>query len=161
MVTIFGPVSQAEPVLDFSKAKKEEIRHSMMGLRDTLVFYRLKDSNAILQLGVGNKDETFPVTGKVHLFAPKVSEEGLKKWINNQHSDGRFVDIPKPVLTKELPKDAAKILSKKATGVSKNPGPGKGIFRNFEVKFQIRAFEHEGEFKVASITDTVKVSVKK
>ena len=33
------PLTAAEPELAFKEAKKEQVRHSMMGMRDTLLFY--------------------------------------------------------------------------------------------------------------------------
>ena len=141
------------------KPEKLEIRHSMLGYRNTLVFYSFKEPRAILVLGIGNKDETFPVTGKVHLFDKTTTEEALKKWINNQHSDALFVDVPKPVATRKLPTGFCKVTSRKQTGTSENPGPGKAMFKDFEVALSIKAQDIGENFKLPAFTDTARVHV--
>ena len=72
-ITIMAMVMMGASVLMVSaddrdqKPEKLEIRHSMLGYRDTLIFYSFKEQRAILVLGINNKDETFSVTGKIHL----------------------------------------------------------------------------------------------
>jgi len=39
------------------------------------------------------------MTATVYIFDDSVTEDGLKKWLNNQHSDGLFVDVPEPTST--------------------------------------------------------------
>ena len=158
LVSVCNPL-YAERILDGKKAEKLEIRHSMVGFRNTLVFYTFKDQRAILQLSIANKDEAFPVTGKIHLFDKATTEEGLKKWINNQHSDGLFPDIPKPIFTGELQKGSCKVTSHKQTGASKNPGPRKGNFKDFEVDLSMKAYGIDGKFKLFAFTDTARVHV--
>ena len=142
------------------KPEKIEIRHSMLGYRDTLVFYSFKEQGAILVLKINNKDESFPVNGKVHLFDKQTTKEGLKKWINNQHSDALFIDAPQPLSTKELPAGFCKVTARKLTGKSENPGPGKGMFKDFEVGLSIKAQDIGKNFQIPVFTDTVRVHVK-
>ena len=149
----------AGPDLDGKKAEKLEVRHSMLGFRDTLLFYTFKGQRAILQLSISNKDESFAMTGKVHLFDGAATEEGLGKWINNQHSDGLFADIPEPIFSGDLPKGSCKVTSHKLLGTSKNPGPTGGSFKEHEVKFSISAHEVAGKFKLAAFTDTARVHI--
>ena len=149
----------ADRILDGKKAQKLEVRHSMLGFRNTLLFYAFKDQQAILVLSIDNKDETFPVTGQIHLFDEATSEEGLKNWINNQHSDGLFPDVPKPIFTVELPKKSCRVASQKQTGMSMNPGPRKAAFRNFKVKLMIKAHGVDKKFKLSAFTDTARVHV--
>lgn len=151
----------ADRTLDQKKAEKLEVRHSMLGFRNTLVFYAFKDQQAILVLSIDNKDETFPVIGKIHLFDESTSEEGLKKWINNQHSDGLFPDVPKPTFTGELPKESCMVTSHKQTGMSNNPGPRKAAFEDFEVELSIKAHDSDKKFKLSAFTDTARVHVGK
>ncbi len=146
-------------ILDGKKARKLEVRHSMLGFRNTLRFYTFKDQQAILVLSIGNKDETFPVTGKVHLFPDATTGEELKNWINNQHSDALFPDIPEPTFTGELPKGTCKVTSHKQTGLSKNPGPGKGAFKDFKVELSVKAYALDKKFKLPAFTDTARVHV--
>ena len=149
----------AGPDLDGKKAEKLEVRHSMLGFRNTLLFYTFKGQRAVLQLSISNKDESFAVSGKVHLFDGAATEDGIRKWINNQHSDGLFADIPEPVFSGDLPKGACKVTSHKLLGTSKNPGPTEANFKEYEVKLSIPAHEVDGKFKLAAFTDTARVHV--
>jgi hypothetical protein len=149
----------ANQIKDLTKPEKFEVSNSMLGYRDTLVFYLFKKQRAILAMSINNKDETFPVTGQVHLFDKGTTEESLKKWINNQHSDGLFVDVPKPLLTKKLPKGFCKVKSSKLTGTSKNPGPRQGTYKDFKVTFSISEQAIGKGFKLPTFTDTAGVHV--
>ncbi|MBT8038054.1 MAG: hypothetical protein KJO21_10965 [Verrucomicrobiae bacterium] len=159
-ITMCNPL-YANRHLDGQTAQKLEIRHSMMGFRNTLLFYTFKGQQAILQLSIANNDESFPVTAKIHLFDKKTTEKGLKKWINNQHSDGRYPNIPTPIFTHVLPSDSCTVTSHKQTGTTQNPGPGGGTFKNFAVTLSIKAIDTEEKFKLAAFTDTAQVHVKK
>lgn len=150
---------QADRNLDGKKAEKLEIRHSMLGFRDTLLFYSFKDQGAILVVSIANKDETFPVSGKIYLFDKATTEEGLKKWVNNQHSDALFADAPEPIYTGELPKGSCKIASHKKTGTSQNPGPRPGKYDDFEVELSVAEHEVEGKYQLPAFTDTARVHV--
>ena len=136
-----------------------EVRHSMVGFRNTLLFYTFKEQQVILTLSIGNKDETFPVTGKIYLFGEATTEEGLKKWINNQHSDGLYPDVPKPFATFDLPKGSCKVTSGKQAGTSKNPSSA-AMFKNYEVKLSVGKHAIDKRFKLSAFTDTAKVHVK-
>ena len=133
----------------------------MMGFRNTLLFYTFKDQQAILTLSIGNTDETFPVQGKIHLFDNATTEEGLKKWINNQHSDGLFPDVPTPIFTGKLPEGSCKVTSHKQTGTSENPGPiSPATFKNYEVKLSVKEHAIDKKVKLSAFTDTAQVHVK-
>lgn len=150
----------ADRDLNSEKAKKLEVRHSMVGFRNTLLFYTFEDQQAILVLSIGNKDKSFPVTGKIHLFPKATSKDDIGKWINNQHSDGLFPEIPTPEFTQELPEGTAKVVSSKETGKSDNPGPLPGSFTNFDVEFKVKEYEVKGKFKLSEFSGTSKVHVK-
>ncbi|MDG2126117.1 MAG: hypothetical protein P8J87_20620 [Verrucomicrobiales bacterium] len=149
----------ADRKLDGKKAEKLEVRHSMLGFRNTLRFYTFKDQQAVLVLSIGNKDETFPVTGKVFLFPEVTTAKELEKWINNQHSDAIYPDIPKPAFTAELPKGYCKVTSHQQKGTSENPGPGKTTFKNFTVELAVKAHAIDKKFKLPAFTDTAIVHV--
>lgn len=158
-LAIFSTPLYAERMLDRAVAKKLEICHSMIGFRDTLIFYSFKEQRAILVLSISNKDETFPVTGKIYLFDEATTDEGLDQWINNQHSDGLFPEVPTPIFTGELPKGSCKVTGFKQTGTSKDPGPGTATFKDFEVALSIKAHDVENKFKLSAFTDTARVHV--
>jgi hypothetical protein len=153
------PSAAADRILDGKKAQKLEVRHSMIGFRNTLLFYTFKDHQAILTLSIGNTDETFPVKGKVHLFDDATTEEGLKKWINNQHSDGLFPDVPMPIFTRELPEGSCKVTSHKHTGTSESPTSPE-TFKNYEVKLSVKECVIDKKVKLSTFTDTALVHVK-
>ena len=155
------PPAFPDRILDRKKAQKLEVRHSMLGFRSTLLFYTFNDEKAILTLAIGNTDETFPVKGKIHLFDDATTEEGLKKWINNQHSDGLFPEVPTPTFTGELPEGTCRVTSHKQTGASENPSPiSPATFKNYEVKLSVKEHAIDKKVKLSAFTDTALVHVK-
>ena len=112
--------------LDIKEAERKEVCYSMIGPRNTLIFYTFVDQQAILSLTIDNKDESFPVSGRVLLFDEETTEEGLKKWINNQHSDGLYPDIPDPIFTKVLPEGSCVVTAHKQLGITKDDGSSQG-----------------------------------
>jgi hypothetical protein len=153
------PPAVADRVLDSAKAQKREVRHSMIGFRNTLLFYAFKDQQAVLTLSIGNKDETFPVKGRLYLFDDATTEEGLNKWINNQHSDGLYPDVPSPIVTEELPEETCKVTSHKQTGTSENPTSPE-IYKNYEVELSVKEHVVDKKAKLSAFTDTATVHVK-
>ena len=150
-------------VLDRKKAKRLQVRHSMIGFRNTLLFYTFNDQQAILTLSIGNTDESFPVKGRIHLFDDATTEEGLKKWINNQHSDALFREVPTPIFTGELPEGSCRVTSHKQTGTSKNPTSLDGnpeVYRNYEVKLSVKEYTIDKKARLSAFTDTATVHVK-
>jgi len=156
---VVKPPVAAGRVLDAKKALKREIRHSMMGFRNTLIFYTFKDSQAVLTLSIGNADETFPVTGKLYLFDDATGADGLSKWVNNQHSDGLFPDVPEPVFTGTLPAGSCSVTSHKQIGTSKSP-TGPTTFNNYEVKLSVKEHAVDKKARLSAFTDTATVHVK-
>lgn len=158
---VVDPPVVDDRILDGKKAQKLEVRHSMIGFRNTLLFYTFKDQQAILTLTIGNTDETFPVKGKIHLFDDATTEEGLNKWINNQHSDGLFPEVPTPIFTEELPEGTCSVTSHKQTGTSENPSPiSPATFKNYEVKLSVKEHAIDKKVKLSAFTDTALVHVK-
>ena len=147
-----GSISGKEKQLEADTTKELQIRHSMLGFRDTLLFYTFPNQQAVLRLHISSKEKTFPVTGIVYLFPDKTSDEGIKKWINNQHSDGLFPEIPSPDLIHKLPKGICKAVATKIIGEKKN-FPNNQIFTDQEVMIAIKAHELQGQFKLAPFKD--------
>ena len=101
---------QANKILKLnSDTPKVEIRYSMIGYRDTLIFYTFKEENAVLRVNIDNKSKTFPITAKLYLFDHEIESEGIKKWLNNQHSDALFGDAPMPTATHQIPSNRLKV----------------------------------------------------
>ena len=144
--------------LDVREAEKKEVCHSMIGPRNTLIFYTFKGQQAILELTIGNEDESFPVSGRLLLFDKETTGEGLKKWINNQHSDGLYPEVPVPVYTRVLD-DACEVTEHKKLGLMKGSGLRKATYTNYEVKLSMKALDVERVFVLAGFTDSSKVYV--
>ena len=145
--------------LDVKDAGKKEVSYSMIGLRDTLIFYTFVDQQAILQLKIGNKDESFPVSGRVLLFDKEASGEDLGKWVNNQHSDALFREVPKPVHIEPLPAGACVVTEHKQVGLTRDSGLRKTDYKNYEVEISMKAQDVAGKFLLAAFTDASKVYV--
>ena len=159
VLAIISTPLYADRILEGKKSQKLEVRHSMTGFRNTLLFYTFKNQQAILTLSIGNEDESFPVVGKIYLFDEATTEEGLKKWINNQHSDGLFLDVPNPVFAEKLPKGSCKVTSHKSTGTSKN-SHGPATFKDYEVRLSVKDHATDKKFKLSGFTNTARVHVK-
>ncbi|MFO0876119.1 MAG: hypothetical protein U0840_02000 [Gemmataceae bacterium] len=145
-------------VLEVTKATpKLDVSVSQIGYRDTLLFYTFADKQAVLKLQIGNKDKTFPMTGTVYLFAESVKEEDLKKWLNNQHSDGLFPEVPVPTSTLAVPAKACKVTSNKFVEHTKQPLAG--AFDTYTVTFEVTGFSPKKGIEVKGFTGTTKVHV--
>ncbi|MDH3583704.1 MAG: hypothetical protein OER86_05770 [Phycisphaerae bacterium] len=146
-------------VLDTSSkgVQKLEVRHSQIGYRNTLIFYTFSEQRAVLKVSIGNKDKTFPVTGTVYIFPAKTTADGLKKWLNNQHSDGLFPEVPKPAGTYQIPPKSCSTVSHKFIDHTKHFF---GEYDNYTVKFRISDVTEKGIFKLNTFTSQTKVHVK-
>lgn len=133
------------------------VRDSMVGPRDTLIFYRFTAQHAILVLKIGNQSEKLPITATVHLFAEDADAEKLDKWINNQHSDGLFPDVPEPKSSHQLPEGTCKVSSHEKTGQRDHGGVA---WDEFTVKFKVDAFEQKGSFTLKAFTGEATVLIK-
>ena len=136
--------------------QKQEVRHSMLGVRDTVVFYTFPEQQAVLRVRIGNADTTFPLEARLHAFAAATTAEGLKKWVNNQHSDALFADAPQPTATYKIPSTQLKIESHQRTGRSKLHN---GEFDDYKVKFRIGDFATKAGPKLKGFTGETLVHV--
>ena len=143
--------------LDVKNAQKREIRHGQIGPRSTLLFYTFKNEKAVLKIQINNTDKNFPVNATVYLFDKNVTEDGLKKWLNNQHSDGLFPNVPNPSNTVKVPAKVFKIVSKKMTGKSKERF---GNFENYDVKLKVEDYTDNISIKLTGFTVDTKVHLK-
>jgi hypothetical protein len=150
----------AETMID-PKAKtttKQQVIDSMTGYRDTLLFYTFAAEKAVLVVRIDNKSEKFPMTGKLYVFAKETTSEGFEKWINNQHSDGLFPDVPQPVATHDIPAASFSLISQKMVEAIKNETFGS--FKRYDVEFKIQNVPAIGEIKIKDFTDTAGVYIK-
>lgn len=137
--------------------EKAQVTDSMIGFRDTLLFYAFGEEKAVLVVRIGNKDTSFPVSGKLHLFPEGTNAGGLAKWINNQHSDGLFPDVPEPKASHEIPAASCKA---KAHEVVKQDEAPNGKFARYSVTFEIKDVPEFGDVKLKDFTDKATVNVK-
>lgn len=156
-----GAVTPATAELELATkaAKKELVRHSMMGPRDTLVFYTFAAQKAVLVLQIDNKNSTPTASGTLHIFDPKATEEGLSKWVNNQHSDGLFVDPATPAHSHKLPEGTFTVTDRKRVGQEKQPS-GDEVFGDYQVKITAKEHRVEGKYRLAAFTDDANVFIK-
>lgn len=154
-----GSLTAAEPELAFKEAKKEQIRHSMIGMRDTLIFYTFAEKGAVLVLRIDNKSAALPVSATVHLFAPGTTAEALGKWVNNQHSDGLFIDAPEPTSSTKLPNGTCTVTARELTGQEKQPH-GEEVFGDWKLKLSTKEHREEGKFRLAPFEEEANVYMK-
>ena len=149
----------AETTLDAGAkgVKKTVVTDSMLGYRDTLVFYVFGEANAVLEIRIGNENLDFPVSAKLHTFADGTDAEAIGKWINNQHSDGLFIDAAKPEATHAIP--AASCVTGKHDFMEQAESHN-GKFSKHSVTFRIKDVPPLGGFTLKDFTDQVNVFVK-
>jgi len=144
---------------------KNEVFSSMIGYRNTLLFYTFAAEKAVLQVSVDNKTDKFPMIGKLHVFAKETTAEDLANWINNQHSCGLFPDVPEPILSHNLPAESYSVVSKKTVELVEGQGPSSGgKFNRYQVEFNQVEFKIEnvpahGTIRIKDFTDTATVFV--
>ena len=149
--------SNSVRVLEVKKnTEKQEVRSSQIGYRDTLVFYTFTDQQAVLQLQIDNKDTKFPMTGTIYLFADSVNSEDLKKWLNNQHSDALFPDVPKPIATQKLPAETCKVTAHKLVDHTKETF---GEYDNYSVTFEVKDYSDKKSLSLKGFSGMAKVHV--
>jgi hypothetical protein len=158
LVCAEGKEDKSSKALEVTKStQKLEVRYSQIGYRDTLLFYTFKDQNAVLKLQIDNKDKSFPMAGELYMFADSVKEDDIKKWLNNQHSDGIYPDVPEPISTHKIPKASCKVTSHKLIDRSKQDF---GEYDNYSVTFDVEDYADKKSVTLKGFSDTAKVYVK-
>ena len=141
--------------IDNGNPSKLEVWHSMIGFRNTLVFYTFDDQKAVVKLNIGNQDTKFPVKTTIYLFPENTTAKGIGKWLNNQHSDGLFPDVPRPEKMIEIDNKAS---VKNFKELEKKELRGKK-FIAYEVNIEVDAFSDKTNVKLNSFKLTTKVHV--
>lgn len=154
-----GEDSGKTTVLDPAKkqVKKLTVTSSQIGYRSTLVFYTFHEEKAVLKVLIDNKNMDFPIAANVYVFAEDTSDEGLAMWLNNQHSDGLFPEVPNPVAMGKIPAKSCKVLSHKVVGKEKQPF---GNFDKYSVEFQFKKVPATKGVQIKDFKDTAPVYVK-
>ncbi|MFM7073256.1 MAG: hypothetical protein ACKO38_15830, partial [Planctomycetota bacterium] len=110
----------------------------------------------IVILHVDNTKKDFPVTGKVCQFAKDVSSDDLDKWVNNQHSDALFPDVPTPKATILLP---AKSCQSQASKLLNRTTALDTTYDRYSVEIKVSDVKLSDQFHLKQHNDTVKVYV--
>lgn len=153
-----GAQDKSPTILKVEKnTPKLEVRRSQIGYRSTLLFYTFKNRKAVLKLQFGNRDKTFPVTGTIYVFAKNVTENGIKKWLNNQHSDGLYPDVPRPERTLKIPAKLCKVTTHKLIDHTKLPF---GEYDNYAVTFSVNDYADAKNLTLKGFKGATKVHVK-
>jgi hypothetical protein len=150
------PQSDAGVQLDLSGAevKREEHSQTLIGYTSTQVFYTLPEHQAVVVIRVDNKKDGFPVTGKVYSFAKETNAEDLAKWVNNQHSDGLFPEVPEPEATVDLPAEACRSLEPQPLG---QQSINDTTYKSYRVGVKLSGVKINDQFRLKQHTDSVTV----
>ena len=149
----------SELELFIKASKKDQVRHSMMGPRNTLLFYTFATQKAVLAVQLDNKNSTVTASGTLHIFDPSATEDSISKWVNNQHSDGLFVDAATPALSLKLPDGILTAKDRKFISREKQ-SPGDEVFSDYQVKIMAKEHRVEGKYRLYAFTDEANIFVK-
>lgn len=71
----------------------------------TLKLYNIQGQKAVIKIRINNESDDFDTSVVVYVFDSSLEGEKIKKWLNNQYSDGLFSDAPIPIGTYRLSAD--------------------------------------------------------
>ncbi|MFN8857669.1 MAG: hypothetical protein ACK50P_19025 [Planctomycetaceae bacterium] len=152
-------VTAGEPTpLDLTgkKVQRLEVSASLIGYTSTKVFYTLGDDRVVVAVQVENSKKGFPVTGTVYQFAKDVTLEDMGKWLNNQHSDALFPDVPEPKVMVRLPAESCRTLESKLLGQKR---ANETTYDEYRVEVKLAEAKVNEQFRLKEFKDTVKVYV--
>jgi len=163
LLATFGMIASADtsskettPLdLKGKNVQRQEVSSSLIGLTSTTVFYTLDDHRVVVVIHIDNT-KGFPVSGKVCEFAKDVTPEGMAKWLNNQHSDGLFPDVPEPKTTVKLPAEACQSLKSKLLG---KKTVNDTTYNQYSVEIKLSEVKVNEQFRLQEHKDTVNVYV--
>ncbi|QDU21001.1 hypothetical protein [Urbifossiella limnaea] len=151
------PPKGAAPLdLSGKTVQRLEVSQSQIGFTSTKVFYTLADRRVVVVIDIDNGKKGFPVSGKVCQFAKEATPEGMAKWLNNQHSDGLFPDVPEPAATVKLPADACRALESKLLGQKTVNGT---TYNEYRVEIKFAETKVNDQVRLQEFKDSVKVYV--
>ena len=163
LLATFGMIASADTSpkettrldLKGKNVQRQEVSSSLIGLTSTTVFYTLDDHRVVVVIRIDNT-KGFPVSGNVFAFAKDVTAEGIAKWLNNQHSDGLFPDVPEPKTTVKLPAEACQSLKSKLLG---KKTVNDTTYNHYSVEIKLSEFKVNEQFRLQEHKDTVNVYV--
>jgi len=131
-----------------------EVSQSQIGFTATKVFYTAGDQQIVVVVNVDNSKKEFPVTCKLFQFDKDVTPDDLAKWVNNQHSDAVFPDVPKPRQSFELPAKACRSSEIKLLGQKTALDT---TYNEYSVDIEITDVKASEQVRFQNFKDTVKV----
>lgn len=139
------------------EVEKLEVSQTFGGYRETQIFYTFPKRNVVLKVRIDNKNKSFDLTGKILVFPKSTTPEGLAKWLNNQHSDALYPEIPKPITTLDIP---TRFCSSKNPQFIKKSNSHLGTFDKYSIEFNVDEVERIGEFKIKGFSGNAMVHLK-
>lgn len=112
---------------------------SMAAHGPTKKFYVLADQRVVLV--VRTEDGTAEASAVIHVFPHATAPDGIKKWINNQHSDAIHGDAAEPARTVAIPAERFHATATKP--LDHEVGDNGDEYDKVRVDFTIDAFEDE------------------
>ncbi len=136
-IALASPSQEDTVIVDVNGkgVQKFEANQTQLGFSNTKIFYTLADRSVVFVVQIDNKCTDFRASGVVYQFAENVTADELSQWVNNQHSDGLFPDVPEPVGSHKLPADSIKTVSSKLLGQEKG-GPDGKSYNKYSVEFE-------------------------
>ena len=158
---VSGQVADNPAVIDLKSdgVEKYEANQTQIGFSSTRVFYTAARHNMVVVIHIDNTDKKFAATCKTCVFGDGVTADELAKWVNNQHSDALFADIPEPVVTQTLPADTIKMISSKLLGRNEG-GPRGDIYERYGFEFEASRTKLNANLTLASFKDAATVYIK-
>jgi hypothetical protein len=150
------PAKSIKLDLQGEKVQRHEYSQSQIGFTSTKVFYMLHDHRIVVAVIIDNAKKGFPVEAKVYEFAKEVTPADLAKWLNNQHSDGLFPDVPEPKATIKLPAEACGSLQGKLLG---QKAVNNTTYNQYQVEIKFNTVQVNESIKLQEFKDTANVYV--
>jgi hypothetical protein len=151
--------SQETTSLDLKgmNVKRQVVNGNNGGLfTKTWVFYTLEDHRVVVVICIDKEKKGFPVSGEVFMFAKDATLKDIAKWVNNQHSDGLYPDIPEPKTTIKLPAESCQSLECKLLGKETSPP---FPCDQYSVEIKLSEVKVNEQYRLQEHKDTVNVPV--
>ncbi len=123
--------------------------------RSTLQIYHFPSKNAVLMIDFDNTKNQFTPTAVLHLFATEATPDQVAKWINNQHSDGLFVDPARPQQSVSINSNNIAITS--SAYVESLTGYNGDEYEKYQVEFTVANYLEADTFHLNGFSDQAAV----
>ncbi len=124
----------------------------------TLKIYNLKNENTVITMHISNESTDFDTTAVVNIFEESVTDEAIERWINNQHSDGLYPDVPEPIGVYTLPDENLTVISYNFVDHSAEKFGDE--YDNYFVEISVDNFSEEGIYNLKSFVAETNVHIR-